>query len=389
MNTLLFWLAVPLLLTAWAARPDRIPGAAGQLVVAALGLAALWQGAGTLDPQDLHQLAHQSLNDSWFVALTCGTIISGGVLFPDIANWKRLALGVPLVGAALFVALGCWLPLLTGLGIGALPTLVARALRDADIAAAPADGIGRQAALWAAAGVAALLIAPAAVAFLVVLISPWLAWRHRRAPGVAGSLAWPLLGTSALVAWSWLALTIAGSVSVSLYRFAADAPVSTAAGEWLALLLFGWAVALAIPAALSTDRDSVAQLLPLVLAVHLAAAGSAADGVAHWQPALTTAGLLIVVVALAFRRGAVAVLVIALLAATRAGGAALAGAALLAVLPGLWRLGATRRAMATLAGVGAGLSIVVVLRDEVVVALLLAGAIVVAAGCLRGRVATA
>src|SRR4051812_37133462 len=92
MSNLMAWLALPLFLAPVLFRRDRFGASAGQSIVAGLCLAALHQGAGTLDPGELRTIVAQSAHDAWFVGITAGALLSGAWLLP---RWRNLRDAVP------------------------------------------------------------------------------------------------------------------------------------------------------------------------------------------------------------------------------------------------------------------------------------------------------
>ena len=251
MSCLLLWLALPLLLVPWLAGAHRIGASAGQLVMAGIGLAALHQGAGTLDPRDLHTIADQSSHDAWFVAITAGALIAGACFLPDIRNWRKGLAALPLLVGLLLAGLPHFIPLAVGLVIGAVPTLLGSLIGGAGPSFAPQPAkpesevpIGSDVPSLALGGLTLVtaVVGPALLGMSGLAALSWREWQRcqigrlpRRVPVL------PVIAAALIAAWTWLALTISGSPLVSLRWIAEAAPVSPAAGQGLALLAIGWA----------------------------------------------------------------------------------------------------------------------------------------------------
>ena len=93
MSTLLLWLAIPLVVIPVVELPGRLGAAAARLVMAGLGLGALAQGVGSLDPGDLREVASQSPHGAWFVGLTIGVLITG--IFVTFRRRRTRGIGSP------------------------------------------------------------------------------------------------------------------------------------------------------------------------------------------------------------------------------------------------------------------------------------------------------
>ncbi|MGH7594607.1 MAG: hypothetical protein ACRELE_12260 [Gemmatimonadales bacterium] len=404
MSNLLLWLAMPLCLAPFAARRQRLGGAGSQLILAGLGLGALQQGVGTLDPRDLRDVASQSPHTAWFIGITLGAMLTGACLFPDVRNWRKAFLGTPLlIGALLATPVHRALALLIGALIGMIPTALGPLLvwRSA-MSVPPQDGAemplhevpattGRTTALLLAAGaVLGAVWGPALIAGVALVALDWRQWtRHPTNPRTLARLPFmPVLATILLAVWLWLALTIAGSPWASLAGLATDAPISMAASQLLALLAIGWGIAIASPWPFDRTTDVAVQLPPLAVVLYLAVHATP-GGVAHWQPLLTLIAVPMAIVAAARGRWDGAVSALLLLAATRPGVTSLSTALLLAIVPlGRRRFG-FGRLVTGVAGAAAAFAIVTVLHDQVVLAVLLALGLAVALTRYDQRVAPA
>jgi hypothetical protein len=409
MSELLLWLALPLLLVPWAACDDRRGAAAGQLIIAGLGLAALHQGVGTLDPRDLHDLVARSGSDAWFVGLTAGLMISGGCVFPDPRRWIRVLLGLPLIAALLVVAVPQGIvALVVGALIGVLPWLAGRFLLSrirvresrgetepvAHAVPAPLTHpllrLDRRvpSLLLAALVVLAARFGPIIVALVALVALVWREWwlnADTVAPRPLPLL--PVLGSLALGVWGWLALTIAGSLGTSLWAFGSTAPVSDAASEWLAVIALVWMIAVLPPWPIRRLLQS--RILPLVgvAVVELGVTRGSTSGLEHWQPLLT---LLLVVAAIGAsvrRRPDGLAVALVLLAATRAGPASVVAASLAALVPISRRLVHPGEWYSVYVGVTGALVVASVLRDQVLLAVLLGLMLAAAANALDHLVA--
>ncbi len=369
---LLLLLAIPLLAAPFLA-PRRPGSVAAQLLLTGFALAALWQGAATLDPSELRDIAVQSPGDAWFVGVSLGALLTAAVLLPAALQLRQLVIGLPLlVGVALTTTATMVVPLLVGAGVALVPFGVARVMpvRPGDHASfgtAPSDTDGE----WLLALVTAIgmLFLPLVLAVTLLLMVGW--QRAMRRPAW-----WPIvatvLATVLLVIWCWSAVTVAGSLGMSLRTFARDAPVSPAASQLLAALSLGGLLLLLRPWPLARSTAPPATLVVLALAFHLLAGAASAAGVLHWQPIVSIAMLAVFVIA-AVRRDwdqlAVALLV---LAATRPGAPALVAGVAAALGPAWRRRVADDRVRALGAGVVLALVTGVVVRDQVVIGVVLA-----------------
>ncbi|HEY4101083.1 MAG TPA: hypothetical protein VGM20_09425 [Gemmatimonadales bacterium] len=409
MSELLFWLSLPLLLVPWAACDDRRGAAAGQLIIAGLGLAALHQGVGTLDPRDLHDLVARSGSDAWFIGLTAGFMISGGCLFPDPRRWVRVVLGVPLIAALLFAVLPQGtVALLTGALIGVLPWLAGRFLLsrgwvrgrrgESDVVADAVPAPLTHPLLRLDRRVPSLLLAtlvmiaarfgPIVVALVALVALVWREWWLNADTAAPRPLPFlPLLASLALGVWGWLAMTIAGSPGTSLWAFGSTAPVSDAASEWLAVIAIAWMIAMLPPWPIRQLFRS--RILPVVAVavVELAVTRGSSSGLDHWQPLLTLC-LVVAAIGASIRRhpdGLAAALV--LLAATRAGPMSVIAASLAALIPIGRRLVRPGRAYSVYVGVTGAMIVASVLRDQVLLAVMLGMVLASAANALDHVVA--
>lgn len=379
-SNLLLWLAIPLLASPWLGGDRRLGSAVGQLVIAALGLGAMWQGAGTLDPGDLRIIAAQSTKDAWFVGISAGLLLAGACVLPAVRNWRRIVPALPLCVGVLIAGFPHLFPMLVGFAFGGVPTLLgwstAGGWRSQGVVDAPASGTTLRpdggSVIVGAVTVLTAVIGPAIVAMVGVAALTWReAVRHRRSGG-AGFPVLPAIAVVAIAAWLWISLTVAGSPFPSLRRLATDAPVSLAAGQVMALLAIAWAIAIAAPWPL--DRwASVVVLLPVAaVAVHLAAVHVTPEGIAHWQPLLSTALVIAVLAAMIMGRWDGAAAAVMLLGATRPAAIGFVGAALISLVPGarILRLPAPVQAAGT--GVALALVLVTMLHEQVLLSVLLA-----------------
>ncbi len=394
----LLWLATPLLLLPWLMPPRKMAHAAGQLVLAGLGLAALQQGEQTLSPAALGALAASAAGDAQFIGITVGALASG-LLIPAARSLRSVAATLPLVvGLATLVphlAVGA---LMAGLLIGAVPWVLAAATGVVTDRVAPrADRVeppgvldwrsGTLAAAAALAGWFAPLVAAAAL--LVVLV--WNEWRSRQ-PGGLVAIGWAGATTMLVAAWGWLAVTIAGSIVVPARGFERVAPVSPAAETLLALLVIGWLLALLPPWPLDRLPSRPESWPALVLLSEAVAVHGVGVGVAHWQPLLSALLVVSALVALLLLRWNGATAGFVLLGATRAGWLGCAGAIAIATLRLVThgtgpRRPAWRPAAALVAGLGGAAIVAALLQDEVVLGVTLGLGAPAAAALAARRVA--
>jgi len=386
MSTLLLWLAIPLLALPAVELPDRLGAAAARLVLAGLGLGALAQGAGSLDPGDLRDVAGQSPHGAWFVGLTIGVLITGTCLAAGVRSWRTTALGGPLlVGLFLSIAPGAIVAVLAGAVIGLVPLALSRALPRRVTRQAPvpervrAPGPRPASLVLGVLTVASACLGPLAVALAGLCALHWHSWTRSGAiPAPPRVPILPLLATLLLAAWLWLALAIGDGPLISFLRFAADAPVSEAASVLLALLAIGWAIAIVAPWPL--DRfDNLSVQLPVLGVVFYLAIHVTPEGMAHWQPLLSVIMVPAAIVAVAGARWDAAAGALLLLAVTRPGTVTLGAAAVLAVAPAGRRMIDSVRLTSGVAGVAVAGVIATMLRDQVVLAVVLALAVAVAA----------
>ncbi len=400
----LLWLAIPLLLLPWLVRPGRQGHAAGQLVLAGLGLAALWQGEQTLAPAALRQLAAAAPGDAQFIGITVGALLTG-TLLPSWRSLRATAAGLPLaiglvtivprVGAGAFaagLAVGAG-PWVIGMLAGAMPS---RGTRSADRLATdhgiPVPRTANVNALLAVAAAAAAWLAPLLVAAALLAV---LAWRERLPRSARGAWVswWPVVATLLLAAWGWLAVTIAGNVSIPAAAFERMAPASPAAEVLLAAVMLGWLLALAAPWPFDRLVESAPALPGLAVVGQAVAVHGLGVGVSHWQPLLSAALVSGALAAIVLRRWPGALAAVMLLGATRgdplgcAGALALATVGFAAHAPRLWRAPAWGRTMTMLAGAGAAAVVTAVLHDEVVLGVMLGLGIPAAAAIAAARVA--
>lgn len=409
MSNLLLWLAIPLLLLPVVARRDRLGAAAGQLIISGLGLGALQQGAATLDPRDLRDIASQSPHAAWFIGITVGVTITGACLFPDFRNGRKgLVAGPLLFGLLLSISANAVVAVLIGALIGLVPTTLGQlgAWARSSSGAVPSEDADRPGArrrfagaglfaarrrsadarsgrsaslLFGALTVASALFGPVAVTAAAFCGLVWCEWS--RLPKTRAINRLPILPTAAtilLAAWLWLALTIAGSPWISLGRFATDAPVSVAAGALLAMLGTGWGIAIAAPWPFDRLTDVTVQLPVLGVVLYLAAHATP-DGMAHWQPLLTMIMVPVAVAAAALGRWDGAAAALLLMGATRPGAGGFAAALLLAITPAGRRLTRSERLSSGVVGGAVALLVAVVLRDQVVLGVALALGVAVVA----------
>jgi hypothetical protein len=374
MSNLLLWLALPMLITPWLARAGRIGGTTSQLVMAGLGLAALHQGAGTLDPRDLQTIAAQSLRDAWFVGITVGAMLTGGCLFPDIRNWRKIIPAIPLLIALLGVAIPHLAPLALGLIVGVVPMALGRVAPGVGTTpariVAPRVAPGERVSLAVAlATIIAALWGPASLALLGLAVLAWREWlRHRTQRVPALEVAATLL----LTGWTWLAVTIAGSPLPSLRSIGMDAPISPAAAEGLALLAIGWGLAIAAPWPIDRLARVTVQLVPAAVVLHLAGMHVTPEGIAHWQPVLSSMLVVAALGAVASNRWDGAAAAMMMLGATRAGVLPVVGAAMMAFAPAIRRIDLPARLRSTMAAFATALIMVGLLEDQVLLSVILA-----------------
>jgi hypothetical protein len=386
MSTLLLWLAIPLVLLPAVELPGRLGAAAARLVMAGLGLGALAQGVGSLDPGDLREVASQSPHGAWFVGLTIGLLITGTCIASDVRSWRTTALGGPLlVGLVVAIARDAIIAVLAGCVIGLVPMALARtlprrvmpqpALRENVRALVPRP----VSLVLGIVTVVSACFGPLAVAMAALGALGWHEWALPGAPPARRRLPiLPVLATLLLAAWLWLALAIGDSPFISFVRLAADSPVSEAAAVLLALLAIGWAIAIAQPWPLDRAADVTVQL-PVLGVVFCLAMHATPDGMAHWQPLLSLIMVPAAVVAVAGARWDAAAAALVLLGVTRPGPVALGAAALLAVGPAARRMTDSARLASGVAGVAVAGVIATMLRDQVLLAVVLALGVAVAA----------
>ena len=295
MSTLLLWLAVPLLLLPVVALPGRLGAATGRMVMAGLGLGAMAQGAGSLDPSDLRYIASQSPHSGWFVGLTIGVLVTGACIAADARSWRTTALAGPLlVGLVFSIVRDEVVAILVGALIGLLPSVLARALPHKDARPTASQESGRSPVrrsvplLLGALTIVSAWLGPLAVAMAALCALDWYErpWRdatrgESAVPGAADRGDAP-----ARERGSGSPLPLAARRLISFGRFAADAPVSAAASVVLALLAIGWGIAIAAPWPLDRFADVSVQL-PVLGVVFYLAMHATPDGTAHWQPLLS------------------------------------------------------------------------------------------------------
>lgn len=390
MSDLLLWLALPLLLLPFLVERERIGAASSPLIIAGLGLGALVQGAGTLDPRDLRDVAAQSPHATWFVGITLGLLLGGACLSVGARSWREAIVAVPLaVGVVLSCAGSAIGAGVAGMLIGLVPAGAAHLLPVARTV--PADeaeprsiarGFTGRLALGALA-IAVALIGPALLAAGLLAAVAWIGWWSIRVSSRVRSL--PVLASIAsglLAIWLWFALTIAGSPLTTFASLATDAPVSSAASVWLAALALAWAIALAAPWPLDRRADVMVQL-PVTAIVLYLAARAAPEGMTHWQPLLTMGMVVLAIVASFGQRWNGALAALMLLGATRAGSAGLIAALGLAVVPLLRSIPGTARLVCAIGAGSVGLLVATMLRDQVVMAVVLALALAAIGGRRR------
>lgn len=385
MTGMLLWLSLPIVLRAWTARADRFGEVSAACVVAGLGLGALWQGTATLDPLELRMLGTVP-NDARFIAFNAGLLVIGVGAIPPRSRirWWHTAAAWPLVGGLLIATTPTQLPAVAaGMLVALLPIVAGRVVGRTRVVhrvpASAAQYTTRDVALLGVGTVAVASGGPLALIAIGALVVSWSAWRvHRGADSVPHHPWLPVLVGVLLLAWCWLALTIAGSALAGARHFADLAPVSPAAGAWLAAILIVATVVLAAPWPLHRFVRS-----PLVLmaaaALAVAARLVAAEGVAHWLPALTGALVIAALVGVARGQPVAAAAALTVVAAVRPGSLALLGALMTAsaasaefLMRGASSAPRIERGVAACAAIGAAIVVAVVLRDEVVWGVLLA-----------------
>lgn len=376
---MLLWLAVPIVLRAWIATPQRAGDVSAAIVVAGLGLGALWQGVATLDPLELRALGMVP-NDARFIAFNAGLLVIGVGAVParGLSPWWHAAASWPLVLGLLVATNPVQLPAVAaGMLVALLPVAAGRLIRRVytgrSAFVSEVRCTARDIALLAVGTLVVASGGPLALISVGVVVVSWSAWRMHRGASTVPLRPWlPALLGMVLLAWCWLALTIAGQPLAGARRFADESPVSPAAGVWLAAIALVAIAVLAPPWPLHRFGRS-----PLVLMAAASLAVSArlvaADGVLHWLPVLT--GVLVVgAIAGAVRGQPVAVAAaLTVVAAVRPGSLALAAALVTAAAASaefLVRAASpapgVERVVAACAAIGAGIVVAVVLRDEVV-----------------------
>jgi hypothetical protein len=401
----LVWLVLPLLLAPWLAPLHRLGAAAGRVVLAGLALGALQVGAGTLDLADLTSYAAREGNGT-FVGLTVGLLIGGALIPWDALKspiaW--LASGPALVGGGAVVLLsGLTAPTALGLIVGVTPLLLARLVRHWRPRRVQRGwSMPSPSALSSTERVAAVVVLLFAVyGGPVLLVTMGLAlvlgvsgWRMRAA---GGAHRWPLaavLGVVGLIAFTWLAVTIAGSPLVPMRDYILVAPVSPAGERLLATFLVVALLGSFAPWPLHRLGDARAALPIVVAFAHAAAVMMVPDALREWFPLWTMVLGASAVIAVARRQWEGAAGALAGLAAVRPGAMALVGA--LGVI--LWPVALSLRPVGrgnphpgervtfpgvrigvSAAAVGAALTVAVVLADEVVLATVLAVGLAIAA----------
>jgi hypothetical protein len=401
----LAWLVLPLVLAPWLAPLDRLGAAAARLVLAGLGLGALHVGVGTLELADLASYAAREGNGA-FVSLTLGLLI-GGALVPWDAPRSGLAwlVSVPalLGGAAVIALAGLTPPALLGMLLGAAPTLLVLMLRRwrpcRTVVAghmpmpAPLNTVERV----VAPALLGLAVLGGPVLFVALGLGALVGLSGWRGRAVGGTRRWPVasaVGVMGLVAFTWLAVTIAGSPLVPIRDYILAAPVSPAGEALLTSFLMLALLGCFGPWPLHRFGDARATLPITVAFAHGAAAMMVPDALRGWLPLWTMVLVPAAVLAVARRRWDGAAGALAGLAAVRPGTAALLGA--LGVI--LWPVALALRPVGrgnphpgervtfpgvrvgvTAAAVGAGLTVAVILADEVLLGTLLAVGLAVAA----------
>jgi hypothetical protein len=378
MSNLLVWLALPMLVTPWLARAGRVGGATSQLVMAGLGLAALHQGAGTFDPRDLQTIADQSPRDAWFVGITAGAMLSGGCLFPDLRNWRKVIPALPLLIALLDIAMLHVAPLAVGLIIGIAPMAAGRVLAEigstpAMVAAPFVTPANRLSLALAVMTIVVALWGPASLAMFGLAALAWCEWRRH------GTRRVPVLEVAAtllLIGWTWLAVTIAASPLPSFRSIGIDAPISPTAAEALALLAVGWGLAIAAPWPLDRLARVTVQLVPVAVVLHLAAMHVTPDGIAHWQPLLSSVLVVAALAAIASYRWDGAAAAMMMLGATRGGVLPVAGAVMMAFVPAIRWVHVPATLRSAMVALATTLVLVGLLQDQVLLSVIVALGIV-------------
>ncbi|MGH7583130.1 MAG: hypothetical protein ACREL5_07900 [Gemmatimonadales bacterium] len=379
----LLWLAGFLAMVPFLS-PSSRPGAVeSRLILAGIGMAAFVQGAGTLGLGDLRLLSGQSPSDAWFVGITSGAIITGGCLLPPLRDWRGWLPVLPLAIALGFVALPhAAVGVLVGAGFGALPWLISMALprpRRTAWSDTPEPGartpeprhpLPRSAWVAAALAIVLAVAGPMVLASLALLIAAWFGWWSADRRGLASVPVLPVIATVALVAWNWLALTVAGSPLATAAALARDAPIPVAGQQLLAAMAIGWALSLAVPWPLDHFGRVTVQLpaLAVVLAV---AVRSMPEGMPAWQPIVTPVVAAVALVAAFRRRWDAAAGALVVLGATRPGALAVTGAVVVALVPIGSRVARWPRIWTVVAGAATAMVLSATLRDEVLVTVVL------------------
>lgn len=402
----LFWCAIPLVLLPWLSAPERLGMAASRIVVTGFVLGALQVGTGSLGVAELGSWAAREGN-AGFMALTLGVLISGAATpTTALARPRDWLPGLPLLLAAALVLtnVGLHRAWAVGLGLGALPTVVAMIRqRVGPSRVVPADEpfatprrvgglVGLTiVALWAVAAWGGPIVVVTVGLAAVLLLSGW------RTRGSGGRTSWPVaavIGAAALVTFAWLAVTIAGQPFVALRGYRIHAPLSPAAEQWLGSLLVVTILGTFAPWPWQRWGDARATLPVAIAFSHAAATMVAPEGVRGWLPLLTILLVPSAVLGVLRRRWDGAAGALAALASFRPGPLAPIAALAVVLWPTLRVLGPAERVSllagewitfpgvrlgVTSAAVGAALTVAVVLQDEVVLGTILAAGLALAA----------
>ena len=285
MSHLSLWLAIPLLFAPAVARRDRLGAAAAQLIIAGLGLAALYQGAGSLEPQELRMIASESSYDAWFVGITAGALITGACISIEFSRWRVSLLGAPLALALLWISIAAPRPLMVGASIGLIPAALAALLRRFRSAGAPERPVSGASARWTFA----ILLPVIAVAVHLVAAHAFPEVTAHWQPLVSTALVAVALVAVARTRWDGLAAALmliaatrSGVLPFVVAVMCGLAPATRRLNPGARALALGGAVSVGLLVTVLL-RDQV--LLSVILAVGLAAAAGGTGAVVAPLPA--------------------------------------------------------------------------------------------------------
>ncbi len=231
--------------------------------------------------------------------------------------------------------------------------------------------------------IAAALWGPAALAMLGLAVLIWYEWCRptRRLPVLE------VAATLLLIGWTWLAVTIAASPFPSFRSLRADAPISPAAAQGLALFAIGWGLAIAAPWPFDRLARVTVQLVPVAVVLHVAGIQVTPEGMAHWQPVLSSVLVVATLAAVASDRWDAAAAAMMILGATRGGALPVAGAAMMAFAPVIRQSDIAASLRSAIAALATALVLVGLMEDQVLLAVIAALGIVTLANRADHRVA--